>query len=284
MKRLLVATDLSARSECAILRAARLVRDFGCDWTLLHVVDEDYPEPLLEREVAQITDMLLARVDRLGELCGRTPRVAVATGDAERCILDMGTELDADLVLLGPHRPSSARELFIGTTGERIIRSARLPVLRVGGPADRDYRRLLLALDLSPTSAQALRRSRELGLPSHYEPHVVYAFEPFAKGFMQYAGVAPSKMDAHVAETERRAREALQRFLAEEEVLFPRERLRVTEGAPLDVMRRHCQELQPDLLVIGTHGHLSLKKKMLGTVATALLREFPCDILTVPHA
>ncbi|WP_263145164.1 universal stress protein [Pseudomonas sp. RIT-PI-AD] len=282
MNSLLVATDLSARSEHAILRAVRLVRDFGCDWTLLHVVDEDYPESVLEHQVAQITELLLARVDRLETLCGRRPRVLVCAGDAERCIGEMSLELGVDLVLLGRHRPSAAREAFVGTTGERVLRRARLPVLRVSGPAEEDYRGLLLALDLSPTSAAALRRSRDLGLLERYRSWVLYAFEPFAKGFMLYAGIDQAQMREHVAETERRAARALRTFLAEQEANFPEERLRVSEGAPLEVVRRTQAELRPQLLVIGTHGQLSLKKAMLGGLATALLKEGAGDILCVP--
>lgn len=58
MKALLLATDLSNRSERALRRAAQLVRQFRCPWTVLHVVDADQPQALASAWSAQVHEAL----------------------------------------------------------------------------------------------------------------------------------------------------------------------------------------------------------------------------------
>jgi nucleotide-binding universal stress UspA family protein len=50
-------------------------------------------------------------------------------------------------------------------------------------------------------------------------------------------------------------------------------------GAPGEVISEVAKERGADLIVIGTHGHTGLQRFLLGSVATAVLRHAPCDVL-----
>ena len=50
MKRLLIATDLSSRSELALARALRLTRQHGAELRVCHVVDDALPAHLVEAQ------------------------------------------------------------------------------------------------------------------------------------------------------------------------------------------------------------------------------------------
>lgn len=50
-------------------------------------------------------------------------------------------------------------------------------------------------------------------------------------------------------------------------------------GPPGDVVSGVAAERHADLIVVGTHGHTGIQRFLLGSVATAVLRTAPCDVL-----
>jgi nucleotide-binding universal stress UspA family protein len=50
-------------------------------------------------------------------------------------------------------------------------------------------------------------------------------------------------------------------------------------GAPGEVIETVARERHAELIVIGTHGHTGIQRFLLGSVATAVLRHAPCDVL-----
>lgn len=50
-------------------------------------------------------------------------------------------------------------------------------------------------------------------------------------------------------------------------------------GPPGEVISEVAKERNADLIVIGTHGHTGLQRFLLGSVAAAVLRHAPCDVL-----
>ncbi len=58
----------------------------------------------------------------------------------------------------------------------------------------------------------------------------------------------------------------------------------VEQGRPWDVVSRLLRTKPADLLVLGTHGRVGLKKIVLGSEAETIFRQTPCPVLTVgPH-
>lgn len=77
-------------------------------------------------------------------------------GDPVTMINAVAKEIGADLLVMGAHRHISLRNLLIGITPKRVICNAKIPALRVAGAPEEEYRRVLLVLDSSPTSAHAV--------------------------------------------------------------------------------------------------------------------------------
>ncbi|WP_371369640.1 universal stress protein [Pseudomonas sp. QL9] len=282
LRSLMIATDLSQRSEKALQRGAALAKRFGCPWTLLHVVDEDQPAGLVEQEVTQVRLILEARLVELTTLGGSCPRIRVEVGDPNQKIVACALEEDSDLLLVGSHRKSLLRDIFVGTTVERVLRSGRLPVLMVNQPAERDYRDLLLALDTSPASANAVHVAERLGLLQGAVCRGVYAFSPLAKGMMQYSGVSEERIDEFVGTETRQAVDELKAFIREQQLEPLIDEQLVAVGLPGNVLERMVGKHRPDLLVMGTRGMGGIKRALIGSVADYALRELDCDILVVP--
>ncbi|MBM7060609.1 universal stress protein [Pseudomonas sp. UL073] len=282
MNRLLVATDLSARSDLAVQRAALLAKQFDCEWTLLHVIDDDAPQPLIERQLHDARALLEDRVEGLALIAGRRPRVMVECGAVEQTIDEVAAGTGCALLVLGMQRRSLLRDIFRGTTAERIIRRSRLPVLRVASAGEDQYRRVLFACDLSASSVHALQTARTLGLVGDGELHATYVFEAFAKGQMLMSPTEAAVVAHASREAREQAGEEFQRFLREQQLSVPPERTHLEEGFAVVELKRSIVAVDPDLVVIGTHGRTGFRKMMLGSVAESLLGEVGRDMLCVP--
>jgi nucleotide-binding universal stress UspA family protein len=282
LKSLMIATDLSERSEKALQRAAALAKRFDCPWSVLYVVDDEQPAALVEQEQIQVKLLLEARLVELATAGGSAPAIRVEKGDPDQKIVACALQDEADLLVVGAHRKSVLRDIFVGTTVERVVRAGELPVLMVNQPVGGEYRDLLLALDISPASAHAVRIAEQLGLLGGAVCRGIYAFSPLAKGMMQYSGISEERIDEFVGSETRQAVDELKAFLRDQQLEPLIDEQLVAVGLPGNVLERMVAKHRPDLLVMGTRGMGGIKRALIGSVADYALRELDCDILVVP--
>ncbi|MGO4572691.1 universal stress protein [Microvirga sp. 2TAF3] len=279
---ILAATDFSTRSQRALRRAGLLARDSSAELTLMHVVDDDRPPDLVGLERREAERILGEQIGAIAELRGLRSRALVVTGDPFDGILRAAASTRADLVVMGAHRKQLLRDILVGTTIERVIRTGPFPVLMVNKEVDRPYRTALAAVDMSEPSVNAIRTGMALGLPGSARPAVVHAFLPLAKGKMFYAGLSRDTIDGYVADARERATKELVAFLEANGLDDHGRSVRVEEGAPFAVISKAVAQLKPDVLIMGTHGRSGIAKALLGSVTEEVLRSLAVDILAVP--
>ena len=152
--RILAATDFSSRSDRALRRAGQLAKRLGGIVTITHVVDDDQPTHLVELERREAEKLLAEQLRTWSELSEIECKIHVDVGDAFDGILRVAEKFSADLIVMGSHRKRLLRDIFGGTTIERVIRTGSRPVLMVNRDATKAYRQILAAIDLSDASAQ----------------------------------------------------------------------------------------------------------------------------------
>ncbi len=279
---ILAATDFSTRSQRALRRAGLLARESGAELTLVHVVDDDQPAGLVALERREAERILGEQIDAVAELRGLSSRALVVESDPFDGILRAAASTKADLVVMGAHRKQLLRDIFVGTTIERVIRMGPFPVLMVNKEADRPYQTAMAAVDMSDPSANAMRTGKALRLPGGIQLALVHAFEPLAKGKLSYAGLNRETIDNYVADERERAIKDLAAFMDEHGLGDEGRPMRIEEGAPFEVIATAVEQLQPDVLIMGTHGRSGIAKAFLGSVAEEALRSLDVDILAVP--
>lgn len=285
MKRILIASDLSERSQRALQRAVSLAKQFGSELSVLHVVDDDQPHALIGGESRATEAALRDHLDRSGGSdLATVPIISVVAGDPFRAIADEANRLEADLIVMGSHRKRLLGDIFTGTTIERVMRLGGRPVLMVNREDDAPYSNVLAAVDLSEAAAHALQAAQGLGLLDPDRDAAVHGFVPLGEGMMYYAGVERERVDEHVAISASQARTAITRFLRDNGFGKLSNLLLIEKGTPFEAIEAGILQLQPDLLVIGTRGYDGLKRVLLGSVADEVLRQVECDILAVPPA
>lgn len=282
LQHLLVATDLSARSDRAIARAAELAARFRARLTMLHVVDEDLPAPILADEASDAQTALAEIAQAVQETHGLRVEIVVRAGHPAGAIAALAEEEGADLVVMGAHRRRILADIFVGTTIERVIRSAKVPVLMANAASPAPHVAILAAIDFSDNSLHAVRTARALGLLEGARLTLLHAFTAPAKDMMRHAGVEERLVQGHVSEESLAARRKLEAFRASLDLDPARVSTRIEEGAPESVVDGAIAETGADLLVIGTRGATGLDRVLMGSVADALLRKVEIDVLAVP--
>ncbi len=277
MKKILMASDLSARSDRALQRAVTLAHDFKAELTVVNVVDDSLPQPIVERHVREAVEALRNQIDSLPLAREWAIATLVVKGHDYREILELVEEKGADLLVLGIHRHDT-RDAFRGTTAERVIRFGKVPVLVVKDAVFKPYRRALVAIDLSIHSRAATRMVARLipGGELHLLHTVDLPFKTFLdrKGQQQYLSGAQT----HFSDLVKLDLEQLREDLGE---TMPHAVVNVLEGDTRATVRREVHNLKPDLLAVGTHGRTGVEHMLLGSVAEDLLADAPLDVLAV---
>lgn len=278
MKKLLLATDLSPCADLALQRAIRLAREHHAALSVLHVVDEDLPSSLAEVTKAGAERIIRDRLAALPDSEQVEVVVKVASGKPFRSILAQAVEEKAELIVLGlHHHEGGLKEMFRGTTAERVIRIGNVPVLVVKSEAKAAYGRVVVGADFSVHARRAMRLA--LRLAPAAELHLVHAFLVPFEGFMYGTGTRQQAESEHRDSMAAMVGDEMKTFLASFEGVPPRLHQVCREGMAQDIILKEAVGNDADLLVLGTHGRTGVAHAFLGSVAEDLLAEAPCDVL-----
>ena len=282
MPNIVAATDFSTRSQRAFRRAGQLARQIGAELTLVHVVDDDQPAAMVASEQREAGKFLDEQIETLDELRGLPCRALLTMGEPFDGILRAAETASADLIVMGSHRKQILRDIFVGTTIERVIRAGPYPVLMVNADPGQPYRSVMAGIDMSEPSAHALKTAIGLGLVNDRSLTVVHAFIAVAAGKLYVANARRDQIDDYIASERHVASEALFAFLKEQGLGNAQWSYRIEEGDAPAVISRAVNETGSDLVVIGTHGRSGIVKLLIGSVAEQVLRNLDVDILAVP--
>ena len=209
-------------------------------------------------------------------------RSMVVTGDPFDGILRAAAAIEAELVVMGAHRKQLLRDIFVGTTIERVIRTGPFPVLMVNNEAQQRYQKVLAAVDLSEPSANALRVAHAVGLMNEAQTTILHAFLPSGKGKLFVGDADKASIESYVAGERQRAMDELAAYLLANDLGHHRWPLRLEEGGAIYAISRATDEMRADLLIMGTHGRSAVLKALIGSVTEEALRTLNVDILAVP--
>ncbi len=279
MKSILVATDLSARSDRALERAVLLAFDHSADLTIIHVVDEDLPESLADTYEKAAREAIGKHIDALA--AGDRPRISIEVvfGQPHVDILQMSEKAEADMIVLGMHRKDVLMDMFIGTTAERVVRASGVPVLLVRERASGPYNRVMVGVDFSVYSRRAVEFAA--GLVPDGQFHLVHAYDVPFKAFLDNKDTRREISKRLSQQFQDMVEKEMAAFLSTvEEKALKVERV-MQQGVVHEVIYRQVEKVKPDLLVVGTHGKTGVARAVLGSLAENLLRDPPCDVLAV---
>lgn len=282
MKTVMLATDFSERSDRALRRATLLARQHGASLSVVHVVDDDQPRRIVDSERDAAGFLLRELRATVQNVDGLSCETSIVLADPFAGIVQAAEEATPDLLVIGPHRRQLLRDVFVGTTAERTIRSVACPVLMVNAPPVGPYSHVMLTTDLSEGAARATKASMALGIARGADVSILHVFDTPAVRLAMSHTLSKDERQAHVDEQREEASRALAAFVKSADWRSIRQDVRPARSSPAEDILAAARERSADLVVVGTHGRSGVARFFLGSVAEAVLRKADLDVLAVP--
>jgi len=282
LEKVMIATDFSERSDRALRRATLLAKQFRASLVIVHAVDDDQPAHVVESEREIATDLLREMRASLRSVDSLDCEARVVLGDAFEALREAVEAEAPDLLVIGPHRRRLLRDIFIGTTAERTIRSVACPVLMVNAVPAGPYRHVLQTTDLSDGSRVALQRFARLGIGQAAQNAILHIFDVPELSLAIGHTLSDEWRQNHLETARKRASSQLAHFLAgarlgEVETILRHE----LTAAPHEI-RKQAADDKADLIVLATHGRSGLAGLLIGSVTEQVLRVSEIDVLAIP--
>ena len=280
---ILVATDTSSASDAAFPMARLLAASLNAPVQVVSAMQPTtmpmyafdtvpYPmlaEPYLVEGRQSMIDRQMART-----VPSATPwPVRVRVGEPLHEIVDDARGIEARVIVVGRGRHTTVGRTFGGESVLRLLQLGDTPVLAVEPGVEALPKQVVIATDFSAFSLYAAQVA-------------ISMIAPGATVRLVHVGPALSDADATFHEyTEGYTREAEKGFALLKEHLEPHGFTLDTvllQGNPSDRLIEYCDAIKADLVVTATHGYGFLRRMVLGSVTTELVRSAPCSVLCVP--
>jgi nucleotide-binding universal stress UspA family protein len=284
---ILAATDFSGPARHAADRAARLAHETGAALTLMHVLPGGALQELrqwlgaghpMER---QLQDDAQRQLGMLASDLQTHRHVAARAVSASGPVVDEinreAEDLNAALLVLGARGAGFLRRLVLGSTSERLLRRTTRPLLVVRQTPHEPYRRVLVALDFSSWSAQAVTLARRVA--PHARLLLFNAYQVPFEEKLHFAGVDAATIDLYRRHARADATQRVRALAAASGLKPGNWEPCIVEGDASQRIVEHEQEKDCDLVVLGKHGQSATEDLLLGSVSKHVLAEGSTDVL-----
>lgn len=281
-RRIFMATDLSARCDRALDRAALLARAWQSELTVAHVVHaaevarRDHlvsgaPSWRRPESWARTLERML-RADLAAEEIAASPKIV--TGSTPDALLQAAADDDAGLVVLGIAHDARMDRIQLGSTVDTLVRRSRVPVLNVRSRARGGYRHVAVATDFSEPAMHALQTAAHWFKDARLT--LFHAYVP--PGSALTSGTLANE-SWRAAVTQQCRTHLVEAALPESigSALHPV----LEQGAPEALLSDYVASADVDLVVLGSQGRSGLARALLGSTAENLLHALDCDTLVV---
>jgi nucleotide-binding universal stress UspA family protein len=282
---ILFPVDFSDRCLATKPYVLAMAQRFKSKLTLLHVVqipvswyggmEVSYPIPL---EIAPLREDARKKLDVFNDFPGDiNVTMVVEDGDPAMMIASFAEQNGVDLVMLPTHGYGKFRALLLGSVAAKVLHDASCPVwtsAHAEEPAVQkhvDYRSILCAVDLSPGSADLIKRAVEF--TGHYNAklrlvHAIGATEARPDKYLD------TEFRQFLVQSSRDIIKDMQRELGVNlEVCI--------DGAAVSTAVHDAAVThQADLVIIG-RGRVQKPLGRLRTNSYAIIRDCPCPVLSI---
>jgi nucleotide-binding universal stress UspA family protein len=286
IERVLCPVDFSEFSDRASAYAHSFARHFGAKLFVLHVA-----EPFVRMDPSSISpsviDQLYAQMIVDAEEKARKLSAQQDWNDVEHeFVLERGGVADAilqfvegnniDLITMGTHGRRGLDRLVLGSVTERILRTARTPVLAVhslpeGSGALKEpvqFHKILYCTDFSDNSPRALEYALLLACKYKARISLLHVIERSDSG---------EDLEAERCRVLRQLRAVTPQNLQDSVTV----ELAVRTGKPYHEILGHAAETETDLIVMGVRGRNALDLALFGSTTQRVIQLGQLPVLVV---
>jgi nucleotide-binding universal stress UspA family protein len=263
--------DLAARHDATVhvLNVADTTQD-----GLLEIRGDDVDA--LEREGDRIVRQAAERADEQGV----ETVTEVVRGEPYHEIVDYAERHGLELIVMPTHGRRGLERFLLGSTSERVVRRADVPVLTMRPDDDvtisHPYQDVLVPTDGSECANQALAIGVDVADAEDAALHLLSVIAITALG-------ADARPDIRMEMLEESAHELLDEAAAfADDAGVDAASTAVEYGPSIHrAILTYIDDHDIDLVVVGTHGRTGFDRYVLGSVTEYLVRTSPIPVLTV---
>lgn len=296
--KVLLAVDGSVNSALAARTAAGLSAKTGSELHVVHVAYlvppnwgsevSDLASRLYEEsreEARQEAQRLLDEQVKKTEDAGRrVTKAYVKEGRPDEEIVQLAEEIGAGLVVLGSRGLGLLKRALMGSVSVSVVRHAHCPVLVVRGSGRESQDlpgRILLAVDGSREAKAAKETAAQISRAGGSELHVVFVL-PTEQYVPRLGPEIPEDWKGSFERGQQRARAWLdqqaEQIEAEGSTVAG---THLALGRPQQEIVRLGDELDADLIVLGSRGLGGVRRALMGSVSDSVVRHSRCSVLVV---
>lgn len=306
---LYVVEDPATEPSSTVARVVSLTRNNQARLTVMHVAGQPRLGPFAgsvtsddfkKRMQQQATEQLSKLIHGLAPDMDLTIEVTfgVAFVEVVRAVLRHQHSLVIKRVGQG-----GAHSFLFGGIDQHLLRKCPCPVWIMVGDTSANPERVLAAVDFDPwdevpndnafedsLNRQILDIASSLALTDFAQVHVVHAWESITDRVIRVFGSElPEDKTVSTRERERREHQArldildirMQEHLGAETHQYLAPRFHLREGMARDVVPAVAQELEADLVVMGTVSRTGIPGLLIGNTAEVILNNLECSVLAV---
>ena len=294
--RIVIAVDGSDEARRAARRGLQLAQGFDATVEVLSVVDQKalrLTETSAEKaQLRERGEAALTEIEGLASEFGQTVTTKLLKGKPAVRISEYADEQDADLIVVGRQGLTGLGRRLLGGVTERVLHRNDVPVLVISGEdnegeVEADYSRVLITTDGSENAEVAIPHGTAIAQRYGSDVHVLNVVDLQAAGGAFNAGGLEKefleRLDARGQEAVDSVANKIEESAPELTVNTAVERTASFEGAAAGV-REYVEENDIDLIVMGSHGRSNIKRQLLGSVASTVLRTVDAPVLVVKRS
>ena len=263
VKTILVAIDPSPASQSAFRQALRLAASMQAKLVAVSITPR-YEGNMNRWKISDANEQMslpfkncLEDAVKTSESLGQSVRTVHRVGDPVEEIVALAEEEGAGLLLMGYHRRSYLKRVFLGQTAAKIIGLSPCDVLLIPENGEVNFASILVGLDGSKYSMEAGQRALDLALSYGGEVHALTVLDVPVDRSLLY-GVLDQARHKNFT--------ALQILAAQGEKLGVSVTTELREGSPYENIVKYSEEKKIQLIILGAYGRTALARILMGSV------------------
>jgi nucleotide-binding universal stress UspA family protein len=280
-RKILVGYDASDQAKDALAFGKQLADATGAALVVAGVFQFN---PILQGFDPHFRDAEVEYARQIGAAAEKVGAEADAfpSSSAARGLHELAEEIEADLILVGSAHHGRVGQAIAGSTGVSLLHGSPCAV----GIAPLGYRdnasagigAIVVGYDGSPEAGLALTAARELATKTNAKLKLVAVAEPPAIGTGKGGSAGLREIKAKIEEIMRgQLTEAKGTILEGIDVDAT-----LVSGEPVQCLIE-VADAPGTLLLVGSRGYGPLRRVLLGSVSTQLVRSAPCPLIVTPR-
>jgi nucleotide-binding universal stress UspA family protein len=296
IKRLLVPLDGSSLAESVLPVAAALAKKINISVTLIHVIEKEAPEKIHGQSHLQLPKDAEEYLKSIaGSDIFKNVNVEIhvheeGINNVSQSIADHSKELNQDIVLMCTHGNSGLLDIFFGSIALQVISLGHIPVLLINPSKENvkvkySFENFLVPLDGNPDHEPALNYASDLAKLCNAKINLLTAIPHFGNMSGKLAPVnrflpftTTTMMDMIVPDTEDYLKKIKERL----ELSSLRVTTNILRKDPEVAILEEAQNINADLIIIGTHGKKGANAFWEGSIAPKISKSTTIPLLLIP--